>query len=207
VPSPADAALVLLAGVGAGAVNAVVGSGTLLTFPTLLLLGWPPLLANVSNNVGLVPGSLAAVAGYRRELAGQGPRLRRLVPASLVGGVAGAAALLLLPAAAFDAVVPGLVLFALVLVVAQPRLRAAVERRRDARPGRSAAAPGSAVPGLLLCSVVLASGVYGGYFGAGQGVLLVGILGVGIGDALQRTIATKNVLAALVNAVARLVLT
>src|SRR6478609_3286639 len=101
--------LIALAGVGAGAINAVVGSGTLITFPTLIALGYPPVLANVSNTVGLVPGSLSAVLAQRPELAGQQRRLARLLPFSTVGALVGGTLLLTLPDRAFDAIVPVLI--------------------------------------------------------------------------------------------------
>ena len=115
---------VLLAGAAAGTINTVVGSGTLITFPTLLALGIPPVTANVSNNIGLVPGSLSGAIGYRRELRGQRPRLIRLGAASLLGGALGAVLLLVLPEAAFDAVVPVLIGLGCVLVLLQPRVSA-----------------------------------------------------------------------------------
>ena len=189
--------LVVLAGFGAGTVNAIVGSGTLISFPTLVLLGYPPLLANVSNNLGLVPGSLAGAVGYRRELKGQGTRLRWLVPASLVGGSVGALGLLVLPAAAFDAIVPVLVALSLVLVVVQPRLRERLSGRLvEDRAGRPSTG--------LIVGVALA-GCYGGYFGAAQGILLIALLGSLLTDDLQRLNGTKNVLATVVNAVAAVV--
>lgn len=180
------------AGLMAGGINAVVGSGTLITFPVLLAFGYPPVLANVSNNVGLVPGVLGAVYGYRRELVGQRARLLRFGAASLIGGALGAVLLLNLPAAAFDAVVPVLILLACALVLVQPRLhRRLRERGARRRDG-----------GLPLWCGVLGTGVYGGYFGAAQGVLLMGLFGSFLDDDLQRLNAVKNVLAALVNGVA-----
>jgi len=150
--------------------------------------------ANVSNTVGLVPGSISGAIGYRAELAGQRARVRRLAAASLLGGVSGAIALLLLPGSAFEAIVPVLIALALVLVVLQPRLSTAVAARR--REGASA----DGGPGLL--AGIYGSGVYGGYFGAAQGVLLLGVMGVALDEDLQRINAVKNVLAALVNGVA-----
>jgi len=185
---------VLAAGLAAGTINTVVGSGTLITFPVLLALGYSPVIANVSNTVGLVPGSISGAIGYRAELAGQRARVRRLAAASLLGGVSGAIALLLLPGSAFEAIVPVLIALALVLVVLQPRLSAAVAARR--REGASA----DGGPGLL--AGIYGSGVYGGYFGAAQGVLLLGVMGVALDEDLQRINAVKNVLAALVNGVA-----
>lgn len=187
---------VFAAGIAAGGINAVVGSGTLITFPVLLAVGLPPVTANVSNTVGLVPGSLSGVIGYRRELAGQRGRLLRYGSASLLGAAVGAVLLLNLPEDAFAAIVPVLIIVALVLVVLQPRLSAWVrERQRD-----KADAPAHGGP--ILLAAIFATGIYGGYFGAAQGVLLVGLLGVFVQDELQRLNAVKNVLALLVNALA-----
>ena len=175
----------------------MVGSGTLITFPTLVLLGYPPVLANVSNNLGLVPGSASGAWGYRRELAGQATRVRWLAPASLVGGAIGAALLLTLPPEAFDAIVPALIVLALVLVVAQPWLKARLAARLEADAGGR--------PSTALVVGTLLAGVYGGYFGAAQGVLLISLLGILASDDLQRLNATKNVLSLVVNGVAAVV--
>jgi uncharacterized membrane protein YfcA len=191
-----EALAVFAAGVGAGTINAVVGSGTLLTFPTLLALGYPPVTANVSNNIGLVFGGITATWGYRRELEGQGPTVVRLAPLSFVGSIAGALLLLRLPASAFAAVVPVLILLSVVLVLAQPRIAAAVQLRR-ATAGRT----GGHV-GLVASIGTLLAGVYGGYFGAAQGVLLIGILGAVLTVSLQTVNAIKNVLSLVVNLVA-----
>ena len=190
----AAAALVAAAGFAAGTINTVVGSGTLITFPVLLSVGLPPVTANVTNTIGLVPGSFSGAWGYRRELAGQRERLIRLGSASLIGGIAGALLLLVLPPDVFTAVVPVLIVLALALVVAQPRLaRRFVGEENSNRPG--------AHP-VLLWSLVLLTGVYGGYFGAAQGVLLMAVLGMLLDTDLQRVNGIKNVLAGLVNAVA-----
>jgi uncharacterized protein len=191
---PAEVLAIAAAGLGAGAINTVVGSGTLITFPVLIALGYSPLTANVSNNVGLVPGAFAGTWGYRRELRGQAHRVLGLCAFSLAGGLSGAALLLLLPEAVFDAVVPVLIALALALVVAQPRLS---ERRVQPAPGAERRAP--------LRLGILGIGVYGGYFGAAQGILLLGALGIAIRDSLQRLNALKNLLAFLVNLVAGLV--
>ena len=185
-----------LAGLAAGTINTVVGSGTLITFPVLLAVGYPPVLANVSNTVGLVPGSVSGAIGYRAELAGQRRRLVRLGSASVVGAIIGAAALLLAPERAFQAVVPVLIALACVLVVVQPRLSDWLARRGRAPRGHC---------GPLLYAGVLGAGVYGGYFGAAQGVLLIALLGLLLDDDLQRVNAAKNVLAGLVNLVAAVV--
>ncbi len=193
--------LIGLAGVAAGLINTVVGSGTLITFPTLLALGVPPVLANVSNTVGLAPGSLSGALAMRPELAGQGPRLRRLGVASLLGGIIGALLLLRLPSAAFDAIVPVLIGLGCVLVIAQPTLSKRVAARRERLGTSSGSGRGSA----LLWVGVLLTGVYGGYFGAAQGVLLIAILGIALSETLPRVNAAKNVLALIVNGVAGVV--
>jgi uncharacterized membrane protein YfcA len=197
--SPIEAVLITLAGVAAGTINTVVGSGTLITFPTLLAFGVPPVTANVSNTVGLVPGSMSGVFGYRRELAGQRARVLRLGSASLLGGVAGALLLLWLPSSAFDAIVPALIALGVLLVLLGPRIQRSVAARAEERGG----IPDHGV--WWVWPAVAAAGVYGGYFGAAQGVLLMAILGIGVADSMQRHTATKNVLALLVNAVAAVV--
>lgn len=178
----------------AGTVNTVVGSGSLVTFPTLLALGYPPYVANVSNTVGLVPGSVSGAIGYRSELRGQ---LRRVLPLSVAAGLGGLGGGLLLLAApnAFEVVVPWLVIGAALLMAAQPRVGrwAAARRHEDAAPRESR---------LLLLPLVALTGVYGGYFGAAQGVILLALLGLLVDDGLQRLNAAKNVVAAVVNAVA-----
>ncbi|KQV62979.1 hypothetical protein ASC64_18040 [Nocardioides sp. Root122] len=197
--SPLEMVLVTLAGVAAGTINTVVGSGTLITFPTLLAFGVPPVTANVSNTVGLVPGSLSGVIGYRRELGGQRPRLLKLGLASLLGGTIGALLLLWLPSSAFDTIVPVLILLGVLLVIFGPRIQRAVAARAESRGG----IPDHGV--WWVWPAVAAAGVYGGYFGAAQGVLLMAVLGIGVADSMQRHTATKNVLALIVNAVAALV--
>ena len=254
-----EALAIFAAGLAAGTINTVVGSGTLITFPTLLAFGYPPVLANVSNNVGLVPGVASGVHGYRAELTGQRKRILRLGSASLCGGLVGAVLLLVLPAGAFKAIVPALIGIALVMVVFQPRLAKWVAARQRSKAAEARDAGGSAVEGgdggvgvggvgdgaaacgprspgavaagdgaravdvveavdavsppetavqlggPVLWALVFLSGVYGGYFGAAQGVLLIGIMGVAFTETMQRINATKNVLAGLVNGVAALV--
>ena len=254
-----QALAIFAAGLAAGTINTVVGSGTLITFPTLLAFGYPPVLANVSNNVGLVPGVASGVHGYRAELAGQRRRIIRLGSASASGGLVGAILLLVLPAEAFKAIVPALIGVAVVMVLIQPRLAQWMARRQV---DRSAAAPGGGDPGAdpdpaqaggaepdsrppadagpgtggastvgqvgaatavgvlpaadverraeavggpVLWFFVFCAGVYGGYFGAAQGVLLIGMLGIAFSDSLQRINAVKNVLAGLVNGLAAIV--
>jgi uncharacterized protein len=225
-----QALAIFAAGLAAGTINAVVGSGTLITFPTLLAFGYPPVLANVSNNVGLVPGVASGVHGYRAELVGQRRRVIRLGSASVCGGLVGAILLLVLPAGAFKEIVPALIGIALVMIIFQPWLA----RRMAARQLARAAAPaegrdgGGGTPGAggsgtvrvaapvtkeapaqiggpVLWVLVFLSGVYGGYFGAAQGVLLIGLMGIAFTDTMQRINAVKNVMAGLVNGVAALV--
>jgi len=178
------------AGALAGMINAIVGSGSLITFPTLVALGYSPLVANVSNNVGLVFGNFSGVYGYRRELKGQGPRIKALTPYSIAGGILGASLLLLHPST-FKAVVPWLVLLAVVMVIAQPRLAKALASRQGAAHG-----------GAPLRIGMFLTGIYGGYFGAAQGVILIAILAIGINDQLQRLNGYKNLATGAVNFIA-----
>ncbi|WP_410871817.1 sulfite exporter TauE/SafE family protein [Nocardia sp. A7] len=191
---------IFVAGIAAGGINTIVGSGTLITFPTLLAFGLPPVTANVSNTIGLVPGSVSGVIGYRRELRGQRSRMLQLGTASLLGGITGAILLLTMPAAAFKAIVPVLIIVALILVVVQPRLAAWVKKRRA--DGESAT-PEHGGPILLVA--VFATGIYGGYFGAAQGVLLIGLLGVFVHEDIQRLNGVKNALALIVNGVSAVI--
>ena len=198
--TPFEVVAILLAGCAAGTINTIVGSGTLITFPTLLAFGIPPVTANVSNTVGLVPGSVSGVVGYRAELAGQRPRLVRLALGVAARRRARRRAAAVLPSEAFDAIVPALVALGVLLVVLGPRIQAL--GRRPGRGARRAARPRRRRGCGRPC---WSPGVYGGYFGAAQGVLLMAILGIGVADTLQRHNATKNVLALLVNLVAALV--
>jgi uncharacterized protein len=189
----AEILAILGAAIAAGAINAVVGSGSLITFPTLLAFGFPPVTANVSNNVGLVPGNLSGAYGYRKELGGQRSRLIRLGAASCAGALTGAIALLALPPSVFKLVVPVLIVVACALVVVQPAMSARVAARgKERRPNG----------GPLLLTGIFLAGVYGGYFGAAQGVLVIGLLGIGLTERLQRVNAAKNVLVTIVNGTA-----
>jgi uncharacterized protein len=190
--APLHALAIFAAGIAAGTINTVVGSGTLITFPVLLSFGYAPVTANVSNTIGLVPGSASGALGYRRELAGQRERVIRLAIASVAGGIAGAVLLLELPASAFKAIVPAFIVIALVLILFQNRLSAALGARRRA---------GAVHVGPLAMVGVFGTGVYGGYFGAAQGIMLLAILGLALDDDLQRINAVKVVLAGLVNLV------
>src|SRR5580693_8010130 len=190
-----EALAIVGVGLVAGTINTIVGSGSLITFPTLLAFGFSPIVANVSNTVGLAPGSLSGAIAYRRELQDQRPRLLVLGTASISGGITGAVLLLALPGSVFRHVVPVLILIACVLVAVQPRLSARLALRQD-RPVHG---------GPMLFVTVYLTGVYGGYFGAAQGVILLSLLGIFLSDHLQKLNATKNVLAFLVNGVAGLI--
>jgi uncharacterized membrane protein YfcA len=192
--------LIGLAGLGAGAINALVGSGTLITFPTLVALGYPPVTSTMSNAVGLVAGSVSGTWGYRRELRGQWDRLRWQIPASLIGAAMGAYLLLHLPEKVFTRIVPVLLVAALILVLIGPRIQAWARRRAEAT-GRSAE---HITPARMTALVLgtFAVGVYGGYFTAAQGILLVGVMGALLPESVQRMNAAKNLLTLIVNLVA-----
>lgn len=199
--------LVAAAGVAAGTINAIAGSGTLVTFPVLLAVGFAPVSATMTNAVGLGVGGLSGVYGYRRELRGQGHRVAALLPASVAGALGGAWLLLHLPETAFETVVPVLVLLALVLVLVQPRLQRRLRRRAAERSATERSAParrGWPTRRAAALSVLgaLVVGVYGGYFTASQGIMLVAVLGALVVEELQRLNALKNVLATGVNLVA-----
>lgn len=192
--------IVFLAGVGAGAINTLVGSGTLITFPTLVAFGVPPVSATMSNAIGLVAGGVSGTWGYRRELEGQWPRLRWQMPASFFGALLGCWLLLHLPETVFEAVVPVLLIAALVLVVAQPRIQRWVASRAGGADPHDYELTGPRI--ALMVTATFAVGVYGGYFTAAQGILLMAALGIIVPDDMQRLNAAKNLLALVVNVVA-----
>ena len=184
--------LLVLAGVGAGIFNGVAGGGSLISFPILLGLGYPALTANITNTVGIWPGYIASAAGYRSEIGDQSRRLVRLTPVALAGGIAGALLLLTTSPAAFDKVVPWLVLGAAALFAAQPALRRALDR-------------GTAHPRtrpVLLVVGVFAASVYGGYFGAAMGVVFLAVLGLALPVSLAHTSGLRAVLSMIVNGIA-----
>jgi hypothetical protein len=187
---------IFAAGIAAGTINTVVGSGTLITFPTLLAFGYPPVTANVSNTIGLVPGSVSGAIGYRSELSGQRERVLMLGAAAVGGGVLGSILLLVLPASAFKAIVPFFIGVALLLILAQKQInRALGDRRRGVGQG----VPVAAIAGAFGC------GIYGGYFGAAQGILMMSVLGLSMDDSLQRLNAVKVITTGLTNLVAGVV--
>ncbi len=198
--SPVEIIAIFLAGIGAGTINAVVGSGTLVTFPTLVAFGFPPVTATMSNAIGLVPGSASGTFGYRRELSGQGPRLRWQIPASFLGAICGAWLLLHLPETTFKKVVPVLLVLALVLVVVQPRLQRWIRVRAEAAGRDQNVVTRGRFIALIVGTFLV--GIYGGYFAAAQGILLIGVMGALLPETMQRMNGAKNLLTLVVNLVA-----
>ena len=192
--TPLDAVAVAAAGLAAGAVNTIVGSGSLITFPTLLAVGLPPVAANVSNTIGLVSGSVSGAVGYRKELDGQGRRIRAMLPAAVLGGVLGAVLLLVYPGV-FGTVVPVLILVAVALLLVQPYVARWQQRRGRVREH----------PGAVLHAGTFLTAIYGGYFGAAQSVIYLALLGITLDDDLQRLNGLKNVITAVVNGVAAVI--
>jgi uncharacterized protein len=200
-----QAILIVLAALGAGAINAVVGSGTLITFPTLVAMGYPPVTSTMSNAVGLVAGNVTSTWGYRRELRGQWDRLLWQIPASILGAILGAWLLLHLSPKVFIKVVPALLIIALILVVIGPRIQAWAQERA-AKAGQSADEVSRGRSAAVVVGTFVVA-VYGGYFTAAQGILLVGIMGALLPESVQRMNAAKNLLTLIVNLVAALAYT
>jgi uncharacterized protein len=186
----------ILGGLGAGIINGVAGGGSLISFPLLLALGYPALTANVTNTVGIWPGYAGGAAGFRTEISGQRDRLISLTPVAILGSIAGAILLLTTSSATFKDLAPWLVLGASILFAAQPLLRRAL--------GGSSHAPPRTRP-ILLAGGTFAASIYGGYFGAGLGVMLLAILGLALPDSITRTSGLRTALSILVNGVAALV--
>lgn len=204
--------LLAAAGLGAGLINTIVGSGSLISFPALLALGFPPVMANVTNNVGVLPGSISGAIGYRHELRGQWRSAIPLVLAAAVGGIAGALLLLVLPGEVFGGVVPILIAVACLLVIFGPTIKRRIADRQlvavtpeaGVEPSQTGAARNrDARAGLLIATAL--TGVYGGYFGAAQGVILLAILAIMLEGTMQRANAVKNLLAAAANFTAGIV--
>ncbi len=196
---------IVAAGFGAGFINVLVGSGTLITFPVLLMFGYPALTANTSSSIGLVAGNFSGVWGYRKEIANLKPVVKKLLPASLIGGLVGASLLLILPSTVFDVVVPILIALGILLVAVGPL----IQRRTMQSIKKSSGEPYASEirrPVLTFVTVLLL-GIYGGYFGAAQGVLMVGFLGIIMGISLQGLNALKNMLVAVVNLVSTVIFT
>jgi uncharacterized protein len=189
------ALIIFVAGVWAGTINAVVGSGTLVTFPVLVALGYPPVTATTSNAVGLAPGTISGAYGYRAELAGYWPQVLRFAVSSFFGAIGGTVLLLTLPRNAFEAIVPVLVGLAVVLVIVQPKVSKWVKGRREANGTEHK-------PGPLLFGLLFVIGIYGGYFTAAQGVMMMAVMGMLLSEPLQRLNGVKNALSAVINVVA-----
>lgn len=195
--------LILLAGMGAGAINAVVGSGTLITFPALVAFGVPPQAATMSNALGLISGNVASSLGYREEIRGHGKRLLKWIPASMIGSLIGAILLILLPEKSFELIVPVLIVFALIMVIVQPRVQRFLrERKTNQKHHAEQAATGASTGTVVaLYASLFFTAIYGGYFAAAQGIILIGLLGVILDEPLQRINGFKNVLTLFVNVV------
>jgi hypothetical protein len=184
--------LLALAGAAAGLINGVAGGGTLISFPTLLAMGYPALTANMTSTVGIWPGYLGGVAGFRLEIADQSARVRALALPALVGAVIGAALLLVTPSHTFESLAPWLVLAASLLFASQPLLLRVFANHHERHPTRL----------VLLYGGTLLAAVYGGYFGAGMGVVLLAVLGLALPDHIARTSGLRTILSVLVNGVA-----
>ncbi|GAA1119163.1 sulfite exporter TauE/SafE family protein [Nocardiopsis metallicus] len=187
-----EALAILIAGVAAGGINAIAGSGTLFTFPVLLALGYPPITATISNSVGLAPGTLSGTIAYRRELAGQKERLIRFGTMSFLGAFTGAMLLIYLPSGVFESVVPFMIGGACLLIIFQPRITKWARSRK----------PASKNGGVWMPVGAYGAGTYGGYFAAAQGIILISLLGATLDDDLQRLNALKNALATIANSTA-----
>jgi uncharacterized membrane protein YfcA len=198
--TPTDIVIIAVAGIIAGLANTVAGGGTLISFPALLATGMPALSANITSSVGLLSGYVGGSVGYRRELRGQRKRVLALGAVAVVGGVCGAVVLLVTPSDSFRVVVPYLVLLSCGLLLVQPWLARKVASRRA---GADAKAVSEITP--MVHGGVFLSAVYGSYFGAGLGVLLLGVLGILIDDNLQRLNGLKSVLSVLIKVVGTVV--
>jgi uncharacterized membrane protein YfcA len=201
---PLGALAIAGAGFFAGTINTVVGSGSLVTYPVLIALGYSPIVANVSNTIGLAPGNLSASIGLRRELTGQRGRILWLGAYGLAGGLTGSLLLLAAPNA-FKAIVPALIILAALLMAVQPRVRRWLRARQEHLEADPAVAAHGVHNRFLLPALVFATAIYGGYFGAAQGVILLAVLGVLMTDTLQRLNALKNVVIGLVNGLAAVI--
>lgn len=186
--------LLVAAGFGAGLSGSMAGLASLFSYPALLAVGLPPTTANMTNTVALLASSVGSVAGSRPELAGQGARVRRLAPLVVVGGAIGAAMLFLTPAGSFEKIVPFLVGGASLVLLCQPRIRAAAAREADGGP--------TGTGRLLVLGGIGLVGVYGGYFGAAAGVLLLALLLIGLPVSLLQANGLKNALLGLANGTA-----
>ncbi len=191
--SPAEFALLVLAGLGGGLTGSIAGLASLVSYPALLATGLPPVTANVTNTVALVLTSVGSVSASRPELTGQGRRLLPMVAAGVLGGAAGAGLLLITPAEAFERLVPVLIGGAALAILLQRPPRELAAGGRRVRRGRD--------PWWLVAGTALVA-VYGGYFGAAAGVLLLALFLLGTGEGLPRSNALKNVVLGAANAVA-----
>jgi hypothetical protein len=202
VTHPIDWLLAGAAAVAAGAINAVAGGGTLVSFPTLLALGVPPVSANITNTVALCPGYLGGALAQRPGLSGQRPRVRRLLPAAALGGLTGSVLLVVTSDKLFSSLVPWLILVATLLLALQDRLRQWL--RIGVPVAGEDGMPAVAHDPMWLLVPIYVAAIYGGYFGAGLGIMLLAVLGLVLHEPLSRLNALKQVLSLAINVVAAL---
>ena len=198
-----DIVLVLATGLGAGVLSSTVGVASLLSFPVLVALGLPPVVANVSNTLGLIPAGLGGVVGYREEIRDAGRLAYVITLVCAVGAVGGAALLLGLPPGVFEAIVPFLILFTCLLVGVQPRIAAWLRARHEKQHGEQLAERRQMSPATTVFATI--TGVYGGYFGAGAGVMMVAVLGIGTDVELRIVNGLKTLSLMVGNIVAGLI--
>ena len=192
--TPIQYGFLAIAAVAAGLINALAGGGSLITFPTLMAVGIPPVMANVTNTVALCPGHLGATLAQKKDLHGQQKRIRLLLPSAVIGGIIGGILLLNSSDQVFDRLIPFLILLAAALLAFQDTLRSWLQRRQGDKNGN--------IPEIWAVLPIAIASIYGGYFGAGLGVIELAILGLFLKDNLTRLNALKQLLSLVVNVAA-----
>ena len=192
--TPTQYGFLAIAAVAAGLINALAGGGSLITFPTLMAVGIPPVMANVTNTVALCPGYLGATLAQKKDLHGQQKRIRLLLPSAVIGGIIGGILLLNSSDQVFDRLIPFLILLAAALLAFQDTLRSWLQRRQGDKKGN--------IPEIWAVLPIALASIYGGYFGAGLGVIELAILGLFLKDNLTRLNALKQLLSLVVNVAA-----
>lgn len=192
--TPTQYGFLAIAAVAAGLINALAGGGSLITFPTLMAVGIPPVMANVTNTVALCPGYLGATLAQKKDLHGQQKRIRLLLPSAVIGGIIGGILLLNSSDKVFERLIPFLILLAAALLAFQDTLRSWLQRRQGDENGH--------IPEIFAVLPIALASIYGGYFGAGLGVIELAILGLFLKDNLTRLNALKQLLSLVVNVAA-----
>jgi hypothetical protein len=192
--TPTQYGFLAIAAVAAGLINALAGGGSLITFPTLMAVGIPPVMANVTNTVALCPGHLGATLAQKKDLHGQQKRIRLLLPSAVIGGIIGGILLLNSSDKVFERLIPFLILLAAALLAFQDTLRSWLQRRQGDENGH--------IPEIFAVLPIALASIYGGYFGAGLGVIELAILGLFLKDNLTRLNALKQLLSLVVNVAA-----